>query len=86
MDRLRADDETPLYAQIEEYFHFPFLSQELYGRQRLCALNGLAQQLAGLNPEEAAAFQGLVKMEDKPVSLERLAGLSNSTGCCHENG
>lgn len=86
LDRLRADSEIPLYAQIEEYFQFPFLSGSLHGRQKLCVLNGLAQRLAGLNPEEAAAFQGLVKMEDKPVSLERLAGLSNSTGCCHVVG
>ena len=86
LDRLRADDETPQYAQIEEYLQFPFLSQELYGRQKLCELNGLAQRLAGLNPEEAAAFQGLVKVEDKPVSLERLTGLSNSIGCCYVVG
>ena len=83
MDRLRADGETPLHAQIEEYLQFPFLSESLYGRQKLCALNGLAQRLAGLSPEEAAAFQGLVNMENKPVSLDRLTGLSNSTGCCH---
>lgn len=86
LDRLRSDGGIPLYAQIEDYFQFPFLSGSLHGRQKLCELNDLAQQLAGLNPEEAAAFQGLVKMEDKPVSLERLAGLSNSTGCCHVIG
>ncbi len=83
LDRLRADRGTPLCARVEDYFRFPFLSRILPDRQELYGLNSLARQLVGLTPGEAAAFHGLVKMEDKPISLERLMGLAHNTGCCH---
>ena len=85
LDRLRADSGIPLYAQIEEYFHFPFLSKSLYGRQKLCELNGLAQRLAGLNLEEASAFQGLLKM-GLPGLLRTYAAGSCLSGDGHSGG
>lgn len=88
LDKARYREGEPLYLEIDEYYDYvelaPFLADE---SANLCELNVLAEQLAGLDDVQKAAFTGLLQMEvnkkEGPLTLHRIWDLAASTDRCH---
>lgn len=83
MDKLRLGEGEPLRVSVEEYYHFDCLEKHLSEKYDLPELNALARKLSELDDRQAAAFDGLLKMEKDPIELPRIINLAYSTDCCH---
>ena len=88
LDKLNLSSLSPeeIHYEIEEYHGFHCLSPYLIRNAGLIQLNALMEQLSTLDSEQAIAFCGLIKMEDRflptGIPFSRLMDYAHHTQDC----
>lgn len=87
LDKARVMQGDELYFEVSDYYAFQYMAPFIDDSTNLLELNALCQKLSELDERQAAAFEGLLKMEvakkDGPISVGKLINLAYSADCCH---
>lgn len=88
LERLGLENIDSLYFEIDESYRGEFLGDVLESGITIRELNILARKISEMDEEQEAAFEGLVKMEQKTQNIShlpypKLLQLAENTDCCH---
>lgn len=88
LERLGSENIDSLYFEIDKSYRGEFLTDALESGITIRELNILAWKISEMDEEQEAAFEGLVKMEQKTQHISRLPypkllQLAENTDCCH---
>ena len=85
LQKVRDGEGGQTMLSVERFGDFRYLSGHIGEAENLRALNALAERLAALEPWQADAFEGLVRMDEKAgveIDLPRLYDLASSVDSC----